>query len=86
MTDKQESDGFATDGLDTFMDNIHPGESMTIEDYAYLLFMWQMEYYSAHAMTDIPKDMETFLSLPKKTRQGWYSKAKQRMKQLKEEK
>jgi hypothetical protein len=84
--DKPINDSFATGGLATFMNSIHPEIGMTVKEYAYHLFMWQMEYYSAHAMTDLPKDMDIFLSLPKKTQQGWYNIAKQRMKDFQEKK
>lgn len=83
MPNLRTSDGFATNGLSTFMNSVRPEKNMTVKEYAYLLFMWQMEYYSAHAMTDFPKDMDTFMSLPKKTRQGWFNQAKKRMLQEK---
>ena len=86
MSNPNDHAGFATDGLKGFMEDIKPEPNMTVEEYAYLLFQMQMEYYSAHCMTDLPNDYDTFLRLSEEDRKGWHKTAKKRMKHFEKEK
>lgn len=66
----------AVEAAHDFLQTLHPQHGETVHRYAIRLYDWQMEVYSAHAMTDLWVPFHTH---PKKVQDGWIAMASERM-------